>query len=220
MLYRCQACKRHFHVGSYWPDKRVIIASVALASALALGLLANLLTSNVADVEYQPAQASLDQTGTSKTQQAAEQGDASAQYELGRSHWHNAEYPKAFSWFKAAAKQGHIEAEYLLGMAYLSGRGTLQNYRAALESFTQAAERGHIEAEYQLGILYRDGLAMAPNKEAAYLWLNIAAARGHEEAVLMRNKLAAVMTSAEISRAQEASSQADARISAFSAAKP
>jgi hypothetical protein len=93
-------------------------------------------------------------------------------------------------------------------MAYLKGLGTVQNYRTALEHFTRAAEKNHMESEFQLGIFYRDGLATPRNRETAYLWLNIAAAHGHTEALALRERLTMVMSSEEISRAQEASTEA------------
>ncbi len=196
---------------------------MAGAAALVLVLIGGVVTLITADTAED---ADLSQTGLHEPtaqihlHQKAKQGDAQAQFDLGRAHWKNAEYPQAFPWFKAAAERGHIEAEYMLGMAYLSGRGTLQNYRAALDQFIQAAKHGHLEAEYRLGLLYRDGLATPPDKETAYLWLNIAAARGHEEALQYRDKLADVMSAEEIDRAQEASTQAHAKLIETLAGKP
>jgi len=218
--YRCQSCKRHFRVGSSGLNMRWLIAGAALLALVLSFIAASLLTDNVADVEYEPETASNNPGVLTKLQQDAKHGNAQAQYDLGRAHWQNAEYQLAFPWLKAAAAQTHAEAEYLLGMAYLNGRGTLQNYRAALEYFTKSAQQSHLEAEYQLGLLYRDGLATPPNKEAAYLWLNIAASRGHEDALLYRDKLAAAMSVAELHRAQEASTQTDAKLSEALTAKP
>lgn len=221
VTYRCQACKRHFRVGSNWPNMRMAIGGGVAALLFALIVLAAVqLMDNPADVEYEPAADQLTPGVATKTQQEAKQGSAQAQYDLGRTHWQNAEFQQAFMWLKAAAAQGHVEADYLLGMAYLNGRGTLQNYRAALEHFTKSAQRGHVEAEFRLGMIYRDGLASPPDKEAAYLWLNIAAARGHEDALQYRDKLAAAMSTAELHRAQEASAQIDAKLSQDMAVMP
>jgi hypothetical protein len=214
--YRCQSCKRHFRVGaagkSILSNKQFLTAGAALLVLILAGLTWTLLGRGPDDVAVQPRIDQIKQSAQLKNQDAAKQGDAQAQYELGWTYWRDADYQKAFPWIKAAADHGHSEAGYLLGMAYLNGRGTLQNYRAALEQFTKAAEQGHLEAEYRLGILYRDGLATAPDKESAYLWLNIAAAGGHEEALMYRDKLAAVMTTEEITRAQEVSTQTHAKL--------
>jgi TPR repeat protein len=219
-LYRCQACKRHFRVGSGRSRIQYVFAGVVLLVLVLIGLLVSQLMTDTAEVAYQPRVDMLNRAALAKTQQDAKQGNTQAQYDLGWTYWQNAEYQQALPWIKAAAEHGHSEAEYLLGMAYLNGRGTLQNYHAALEQFTKAAEHNHLEAEYRLGIFYRDGLATPPNKEAAYLWLNIAAARGHEEALHYRDKLAFAMTTEEITHAQEASAKAMTKLSVPAASKP
>ncbi len=216
VTYRCQSCKRHFRVGkdgiSVLPKKQHLIAGAALLALVLAGVAWNRFGPGPASVAEPHELEQVKHSVQTKTQEAAKQGDAESQYELGWSYWRDGDYRKAFPWIKAAADHGHSEAGYLLGMAYLNGRGTLQNYRAALEQFTRAAEKGHLEAEYQLGILYRDGLASTPDKESAYLWLNIAAAGGHEDALMYRDKLAAVMTTEEITRAQEVSAQMHAKM--------
>jgi hypothetical protein len=220
--YRCQACKRHFRVGPARSRNLSMMIGVAVLVLVLISLVAGVFfsMSDSVEVDYQPKVDLLNHDALAKVRQNAKQGDSQAQYDLGWTYWQHAEYPQAFPWLKAAAQQGHGEAQYLLGMAYLNGRGTLQNYRSALEQFTKAAQQGHQEAEYRLGMLYRDGLAAPPNKESAYLWLNIAAAHGHEEAQQYRDKLAAAMTTAEITRAQEASAQTMTKLSPPAASPP
>lgn len=210
--YRCQACKRHFRVGSSWPIKQLAIAAGVLVALILLAVVSNELMSNPADVALGDPVALHHQDALNNLEKAAKQGNPEAQYDLGLHYWKNGEFKRAFPMLKAAANQHHVEAEYLIGLAFLNGRGTLQNYRSALASFTKAAERGHLEAEYRLGILYRDGLASQPDKEAAYLWLNIAAAGGHEEALQLRDKLTDMMSTEELHRAQEASAQTSAKL--------
>jgi hypothetical protein len=214
VTYRCQSCKRHFHVDSGRPSRQSVIAGVALFVLALIVLGMSLIMGRTAEVDYQPKVDLLNRTALAKIQQDAKQGNPQAQYDLGRTYWQNAEYQQAFPLLKAATDHHHIEAEYLLGMAYLHGRGTVQNFRLALEQFTLAARQAHLEAQYQLGIFYRDGLGTPANKESSYLWLNIAAARGHEDALIYRDKLAAAMNKEELSRAQEASAQAIANFSA------
>ncbi len=220
ITYRCQACKKHFRIGTGRLGMKpwLIAGGVLALVALAIGI--SLLSNRPADVPFKAEIEHAKQDQLAALKKEVKKGDAQAQYELGRTHWLNAEYQQAFPLLKAAANQGHIEATYLVGLAYLSGLGTLQNYRSALEYFTKAAELGHMEAEYRLGLLYRDGLATPPNKETAYLWLNIAAARGHEDALLYRDKLAAAMSSQELHRAQEASAQTDAKLPDAIGTKP
>jgi DNA-directed RNA polymerase subunit RPC12/RpoP len=215
VTYRCQACKRHFRVGSgvlggLGIKPLLIGGSILAAVAITIGI--SLLGSSPADVPFKAEIETAKQDQLKALHSEVKKGDPQAQYDLGRTHWINAEYQQAFPLIKAAADKGHVEATYQVGLAYLSGLGTLQNYRSALEYFTKSAELGHMDAEYRLGLLYRDGLATPPNKEAAYLWLNIAAARGHEDALLYRDKLAAVMSSQELHRAQEASAQTNSKL--------
>jgi hypothetical protein len=63
-------------------------------------------------------------------------------------------------------------------------------------------------------------MATPASKETAYLWLNLAAARGHQDALILRDKLAAVMASEELSRAQEASEEALKRFNGVPAPAP
>lgn len=219
VTYRCQSCKRHFRVGS-GPSRTRVFAGAALASLVLIGLATALLKDDAAEEGFSPRVGAAVGGALVKVQQDASRGNPQAQYDLGWTYWQNAEYPKALPWLQAAADHGHVEAEYLLGMAYLNGRGTVQNFRLALEHFTTAAHESHLEAQYRLGIFYRDGLATPPNKESAYLWLNVAAARGHEEATQYRDKLATAMSAEEINRAQEASAAAITNLSSPATGKP
>lgn len=189
------------------------LIGAGVLAIVVIALAASLLNTDPADVPFKAELETAKQDQLAKLQKEVKKGDPQAQYDLGRAHWLNAEYQQAFPLLKAAAEHGHVEATFQLGLAYLNGLGTLQNYRAALDHFTKSAQQGHLEAEYRLGLLYRDGLATPPSKEDAYLWLNIAAARGHEDALLYRDKLAAVMSSQELHRAQEASTQTNDKLS-------
>lgn len=218
--YRCQSCKRHFRVYKTPIGKRGIVIAASLLFLLLLGLGLVLFNGDSSDIEYQPRIDTSDTGALSKIQKDAEQGNLQAQYDLGWAYWQRNEPQKALPWLKAAAEHGHADAEYLLGSAYLTGQGVVQNYRTALEQFTKAAQNGHLEAQYKLGIFHRDGLGTQPDKETSYLWLNIAAARGHPDALRYRDKLAAIMTAEELSRAQEASTRTIAKFDSAPSSKP
>jgi DNA-directed RNA polymerase subunit RPC12/RpoP len=220
VTYRCRACKRHFRVES--PRARSkLMTGLAVAAVLVIAVVFGLFQEESPGNGNDPATAGTDDTDILRNAQtAARRGDAQSQYDLGRIHWQRGEYLQALPWIQAAASHKHAEAEYLLGMAYLQGRGTVQNYRSALEHFTRAAELGQLDAQYQLGIFHRDGMAMDSSKESAYLWLNLAAARGHQDALVLRDRLAAVMATEELIRAQEASEAALKRFNSVVAAAP
>lgn len=220
VTYRCQECKRHFRTGSSRSSMKVAATAAAVFSLALIALVTLLYLFNTNEVKYVPAVDMRDKGALEKTRQDAQQGNSQAQYDLGWAHWQRSEFLEALPFIKAAAGQGHPEAEYMLGMAYLEGHGTVQNYRAAFDQFMHAAEHSHLEAQYRLGLFYRDGLATPPSKESAYIWLNIAAARGHEEALEYRDKLTAAMSSEEINRAQEASEHTLAKLNKAATSNP
>ena len=84
--------------------------------------------------------------------EAAEQGNADAQYYLGLCYEKgnnvpNANCKKAIEWFGKAAKQGNIKALCALGNCYAhGGLGVPQNYAIAVDWYQKAAEKGHKEA--------------------------------------------------------------------------
>lgn len=207
VTYRCQSCKRHFRVYKVARFKRAYVAGAIVwlcLVAIGVGLL---LVQDTDEIDYQPKIDTRDNDALARLKLLAAQGNSQAQYDLGWILWQRDEFQPALRWIKAAANQGQVEAEYLMGMAHMQGRGTVQNYRASFDWLAKAANHGHIEAQYRLGIFYRDGLGTQVNKEFAYQWLNVAAARGHSDATLLRDKLGAVMRADELTRAQEGSSQ-------------
>lgn len=219
--YRCEACKRHFKtVPIRWRAIMLVASGLVVLALVSLGLYLG----RSSPLDYPAQTDALHEDTLAGKRQAAAHGNLQAQFELGDALWKRGEYKQALSWIERAASAGHVDAEYLLGMAFLSGRGTLQNYRAALEHFQVVARQGHLEGQYQLGLLYREGLAAQRDKEAAYLWLNIAAAQGHEEALADRDRLALNMTTDQITRAQEASARESAgivaRLAGSSAQRP
>jgi TPR repeat protein len=76
----------------------------------------------------------------------AEQGFASAQYNLGVCYWNGEDVEKdnvkATIWFRKAAEQGFVEAQKMLGFAYLNGNGVPQNDFEAYYWFRLAQEFG------------------------------------------------------------------------------
>jgi TPR repeat protein len=85
---------------------------------------------------------------------------------------------EAFTLMLAAAKQGHIKAQYNVGKMYEFGRGTTQSYEQAAKWFLDAAEHGMAPAAYSVGILYRKGLGVAQSDEKAQKWYETASKNG------------------------------------------
>jgi len=83
-------------------------------------------------------------------QKAAEQGNASAQNNLGSMHGCgqgvNQDYSEAARWYQKAAEQGHASAQSNLGIMHYSGQGVKQDYSEAARWLQKAAEQGNDEA--------------------------------------------------------------------------
>ncbi len=143
------------------------------------------------------------EVGTDSLTQAAECGDAEAQYRLGRMHSRsenilkhmlkrrdsNGEealqeyYAQAVQWYRRAAEQGHVKSQYHLGLMYDLGLGVSEDGAQAVQWFRRAAEQGYVEAQYHLGFMYDTGKGVPEiGAQEAAQWYNRAAERGLAEA--------------------------------------
>jgi TPR repeat protein len=75
----------------------------------------------------------------------AEQGDAGAQFNLGRMYTSGQGVPQDYAaaavWYRKAADQGYADAQYNLGNMYFDGQGVPQNYAAAASWFAMRPTR-------------------------------------------------------------------------------
>src|SRR5688572_7155503 len=94
-------------------------------------------------------------------QEAAENGDINAQYNLGRLNRNGEgiekELEKAFYWYQKAAENGNINAQHDLAILYENGEGTEKNLEKSFHWYLKAAENGDINAQYNLGRLNKNG---------------------------------------------------------------
>ena len=78
--------------------------------------------------------------------QAAEQGDAGAQYNLGVMYYYGEGVPEddaeAVKWYRKAAEQGYADAQFTLAATYAMGRGVPEDDVAAYAWFSVAAASG------------------------------------------------------------------------------
>jgi tetratricopeptide (TPR) repeat protein len=81
-------------------------------------------------------------------------------------------------WFQKAAKQGHTEANYNIGLIYMNGRGKPQDSKKALEWFQKAADQGFLAAQYDIGIMYMNGNGVPQDYKVALEWFQKAAKQG------------------------------------------
>ena len=116
----------------------------------------------------------------------AEQGDASAQYNLGLLYQYGLGVERqlavAAKWYGRAAENGDADAQKAIGDLYVKGFWGKKDYAKAATWYRMAAEQGHPEAERKLGILFAQGRGVARNPDAAREWLGRAVEQGDTEA--------------------------------------
>ena len=90
------------------------------------------------------------------------------------------EYDKSIRYFKAAAKQGHADAQYYLGIAYMHALGVPRDDQKAVRCwFRKSADQGHADAQYYLGIAYMHALGVPRDDQKAVQWFRKSADQGH-----------------------------------------
>ena len=114
----------------------------------------------------------------------AEQGDASAQFELALMYDDDESVElndrKAVKWYQKAANQGHAGAQNILGVMYNNGEGVHQDYTKAVEWYQKAANQDNVWAQFNLGTMYEDGKGVHQDYTKAVEWYQKAANQGDE----------------------------------------
>ena len=113
-------------------------------------------------------------------------GNAALQYHHGRRFWLGQGVPQdraeAVKWFRGAADQGHVEAQFNLAVAYANGDGVTRDDIEAAKWFRLAAEQGYLEAQFKLGEMLAEGRGITKNKSEAVRWHRRAAKQGYARA--------------------------------------
>lgn len=120
-------------------------------------------------------------------QKAADLGNLDAENQLAWAYYVGHCVPKnhvkAFIKWLALAKNGHINAQRLVGICcYFSGEGTSQNFEQAFYWTQRAAESNDVEAIANLGLLYMLGFGTPVDFVQAQHWLKKAIAQGYVQA--------------------------------------
>ncbi|MEJ2653191.1 MAG: tetratricopeptide repeat protein, partial [Gammaproteobacteria bacterium] len=116
-----------------------------------------------------------------KLEGAAEAGAPAAQYRLADFFTCDAAHfsvAKGTDWYRKAAIQGFVNAQFILGVAYYQGRGVPQDYAKARYWWTKAAAQGLAQAQFNLGIAYARGRGVAQDYVKATYRYRKAAAQG------------------------------------------
>lgn len=145
-------------------------------------------------------------TALREWQSLAKQGHAVAQYRLGLLYSNGHGVPKddaqARQWYEKAASQGHVDAQVNLGSLYDYGRGGPQDFKMAVRWYRRSAEQGNDLAQRRLGLLYEHGDGVPKDFVQAYMWLKLGATNGGKSGAIMRDELAAKMTSDQLAEAK------------------
>lgn len=115
--------------------------------------------------------------------QAAEFGDAGAQFNVGVIYLQGNGVPvdlkSAFYWVKKSAEQGYADAQYVLGSFYDLGKGTTEDQNEANKWYLAAANEGIVKAQAQMGFRYEEGYGIEKNLTEAIKWYTKAANQGN-----------------------------------------
>ena len=170
-----------------------LLSSVGLGADLEKGLAAY----NVGDYE----------TSLAECQPLAEEGDAMAQFCVGRLYANgfgvamNDEL--ALRWYGLAAEQGYSEAQFNLGLMHANGWGVEMNDQEAAKWYRLAAEQGFITAQTSLAMLCHKGRGVEQNLVEAYMWYDIAIQLGDLNSSVKLDDVAADLSPEEVATAQQ-----------------
>ena len=142
-----------------------------------------------------------------RDRRAAEQGDASAQFNMALRYDRGLgvvqNYVESVKWLYKAADQGLAEAQYNLGSMYYSGLGVPQDSAKTVLWFRKAADQGFSEAQKNLGAMYGRGEGVPQSHAEAYVWLSVAVISGNEDAISSRDFAASNLSPEDIGLAQK-----------------
>ncbi|EKB14507.1 tetratricopeptide repeat protein [Aeromonas veronii] len=117
---------------------------------------------------------------------AAEDGDATAQYELGykyrRGQGVEQSDIKALYWYQKSAEQDNPFGQNALGGMYHNGWGVEQDNKKAFYWFTKSAQQGLDIGQFHLGNLYLYNATTKTNDSKAVFWFRKAAKQGNSDA--------------------------------------
>ena len=147
------------------------------------GVLTSATSATVAAAAPDVADVDVGELDISSLRLVAEQGDASAQTELGERYETGRgvgrDYEVALSWYRRAAEQGDARGQTGLGFMYSSGRGVQRDDAEAIRWFRRAAEQGFALGQHNLGAMYETGRGVQRDDAEAVRWYRRAAEQGY-----------------------------------------
>ena len=150
------------------------------------------------------------QDSTDDLRAKADQGDPISQFELGSAyetglHGLPQDGGEAARWYRLAAEQELVLAQYRLGLLYANGASRF-GHAEGVRWLRLAADQGLADAQYNLGLMHADGRGVPKDDVTAHMWLNLAASRatgeGQNQAAENRDMIAERWSSTQRAEAQ------------------
>lgn len=105
-----------------------------------------------------------------------------ADFQAGQEAFNQEDYETALKELRPLAEEGHVEAQYLLGVMYAVGRGAPRDLVEGARWFRLAAEQGHVVAQFELGLRFSLGLGVQEDSAEGARWFRLAAEQGNADA--------------------------------------
>lgn len=146
-------------------------------------------------------------------EELAQEGQKEAQFQLGSIYFNGEavlsgipqDQKNGSYWLIQAAENGHVEAQFRVGLISHFGCSPCQierNSREAAIWFSKAAEMNHPFAQFWLAHAYKDGDGTIVDHVSAYKWFNLASAGGVSAGKYWVEELSKNLTSSQIQEAQ------------------
>jgi hypothetical protein len=135
--------------------------------------------------------------------------------EDGQTAYNRGDYATALRLLRPLAEEGNALSQTYLGVMYERGRGVAQDEAEGARWYRLSADQGLPLAQYALGSMYADGIGIPEDHVQAHLWLSLAASRLEaigirDSAVRNRDRVAGIMTPAQIAEAERLAREWDA----------
>lgn len=112
---------------------------------------------------------------------SATNGNSDAQYCMGHcAESEQSDFQKAAEWYKLAAEDGHVAAQWRLGHFYEHGLAGEANDLRAAHWYMRAAAGGHAQAQFCIAVCLEEGRGMTVDDRSALNWHRAAALQGHK----------------------------------------
>jgi ATP-dependent protease ClpP protease subunit len=124
-------------------------------------------------------------------------------FEDGLAAYDRGDYETAYQLFSSLAEQGHVAAQFNLGVLLEKGLGVAQDYAEAARWYMKAAEQGDVQAQYNVAALYENGTGLALDLEKARYWYGKVLANPRADAESLETKRRARERLAQLSPPEE-----------------